>query len=588
MPWARSVRCITALIMITAVLYVHPNVNDICCVVTESISRYSLQIQTPLESSVVQEDDPAEKGETDSFCQENILSDGEKNRIFISKRYTDLCNSRTKELWASDLDERIQSVTVHDSGRARTNIVIERTGERSNVKVWVGTSHSRMTFEISAAEPAADTDVKAVLVFRNEQENERLQRRSFGQTSDIDGTERKDSESNLSSVSSQDDGECCKSCCKDHGEHCGGENMDADGTPADESSACSSPSGEISLSDPFQYLINDVFWDIPVPIEFADQQPDPDLTEDIEPEPIDDPYVFKEERGSRYGPGLDGLSWKIRSKEELRLESLITSSRIAFSNILLNTDSQENDLNAKKVSRRSRELLCHRRRTFPSDQALHKGAFLFGTHLASCEVVVVPGSNPEHHVRCLLKNASGKLSSRKNVVPRTSPISGADTTMEYNPSVSEDVVDCNPTTKARATKEDLIEMEDDAKELDAIDAHKDLLLCASPAAVSVSPSPGDSIQTDNVGVGAQTNRRCSVVTIIREEYEQRVLWNNSASENEVLKDQPVAETSGQEAQTTLQSTTVPSDLICSLKERNQPLVVNQSSSVDGQTNSKRE
>ncbi|KAK3521455.1 hypothetical protein QTP70_005652 [Hemibagrus guttatus] len=317
---------------------------------TESISSCSFpkNIKSPLDY-MVKEDHSTEKGETDSFCKEIFLSDEEEKETEISSREKAFGQEsdgykkeRTSITVQVDEDRKLRithSVTLCDFGRSPPNIVFQsleelRAGETASILIEITSSKvkyvsSDVRLEISEMVQSVNSDVKTTLILQNEKERERQKpqtsnrecfihpnswnqyRRKYMQNAKFCEsvgfkvmTELKTNEEssrNPSSLSSQEEMDCCKSCCKDHfcRPHSGG-HTDTDFTLVDGSSTCSSPYGfwlpcrRLSRADSHS---NETISGIPPPARFAEKEIDvlQDLTEDIVCCHINDSNVFKEQ-----------------------------------------------------------------------------------------------------------------------------------------------------------------------------------------------------------------------------------------------------------------------------------------------------
>lgn len=305
---------------------------------------------------MVKEDYTSEKGETDSFCKEIFLSDEEEKETETSSKekvFGQESDGHKKEKSSITLqvDEGrkltiTHSVTFNDFGSSPLKI-LQRSdkfaaGETASIVIEVTASKvqymsSDMRLEISKMVQSDNSDVKTTLILQNEKEKQRESQKP--QTSNRDCfihpcswnqctrkhkqnaklcenvtfqvmTELKTNDHrsrNTSSLSSQEEVDCCKSCCKDHycRPHAGG-HTDTDFTLVDGSSTCSSPNGfwlpRRRLSQPNSHR-NETIWDSP-PTRFADKESDilQDLTENIMSCHINDSNVFKEQEDPQHDP----------------------------------------------------------------------------------------------------------------------------------------------------------------------------------------------------------------------------------------------------------------------------------------------
>lgn len=325
---------------------------------TETSSSYSFQknIKSPLDN-VVKEDYTSEKGETDSFCKEIFLSDEEEKETETSskqKAFGQENNGHEKEKSSITLqvDEGrkltiTHSVTFNDFGSSPLKILQRwdkfTAGETASMVIEVTASKvkymsSDMRLEISEMVQSDNSDVKTTLILQNEKEKEREIQKpqtpnrecfiypcSWNQCAKKHKQNAKlcenvrfkvmtelktndNSSRNTSSLSSQEEMDCCKSCCKDHycRPHTGG-HTDTDFTLVDGSSTCSSPNGfwlpRRRLSQPNSHS-NKTLWDIPPPTRFADKESDilQDLTENIVSCHINDSNVFKAQEDAQHDP----------------------------------------------------------------------------------------------------------------------------------------------------------------------------------------------------------------------------------------------------------------------------------------------
>lgn len=328
---------------------------------TETISSYSFQkiVKSPLDF-VVKEDHTTEKGETDSFCKEMLLSDEEEKETETSSREKVFRQENDGHKMEKDnitvqVDEgrklRItHSVTLDNFGTSPPKIVLQRldgftAGETDCIVIEVTTSNvksmsSDMTLEVSEIVQPDDFDIKTTLILQNEKEikTERQKPQTLNRECFIDPylwnqrakqykhnaksceyvrfkvmTELKANSVSLGNPSvSNKEMDCCKSWCKDHfcGHHTGG-HTDTDFTLVDGSSTCSSPYGfwmpQRRLSQANSHS-NETLPDIPLPSRFADKENDvlQDLTENIASCHINDNNVFKEQQDPQYDHGTLG------------------------------------------------------------------------------------------------------------------------------------------------------------------------------------------------------------------------------------------------------------------------------------------
>ncbi|KAK2823590.1 hypothetical protein Q7C36_020190 [Tachysurus vachellii] len=326
------------------------------CSMKQTISSYSFQKNIKSSSDyVVKEDHTTEKGESDSFCKEIFLSDDEEKETDISSREKAFgkesggCKKERANITVQvDEDRKLRithSVTLSDFGRSPPNIVFQSLDEltaRETASIVIEITASGVKYmssdvrlEVSEIQ-SVNSDVKTSLVLQNGKEKESQK----PQTSSREGfthpyswnhysrkykqndklcenvafkamTELKtneDSSRNPSSLSSQEEIDCCKSCCKDHfcRPHSGG-HTDTDFTLVDGSSTCSSPYGfwlpRRWLSQADSHSSETVSDISPLP-RFTDKESDAlqDLTEDIVSCHIDDSNVFKELEGPQLEP----------------------------------------------------------------------------------------------------------------------------------------------------------------------------------------------------------------------------------------------------------------------------------------------
>ncbi|XP_017552833.2 uncharacterized protein pdzph1 [Pygocentrus nattereri] len=358
-------------------------------------------IKSPLDN-VVQENDTAEKGETDSFCKENVLSDEEKKEhgtpskenLFRQGSYGDLYEDKKMKMSISegvDKDKGLKithSVTIDDLGQSAPKIIFQRShesvaGERVSSMIAVTTAKvkhmsSNMRLEISEVLQSDDSDFKTTLILRSEkgkgteacfqtqnveppnndpylrsqcttgykQNAKRCENVSYTVSIAELKTDVRETGSNPSTLGSQEEMDCCKSCCQSHFcKHYAGGHTDTDFTLVDGSSTCSSPSGfwppqrQLSLTDSFS---NEMLWDIPPPLEFADKDNNvlQDLTQSVEYCQINN-HVFKEQVNSPHGSGASkGTSGNKESKCQPSLDEEKRACERAC-NQLYELDTQE-------------------------------------------------------------------------------------------------------------------------------------------------------------------------------------------------------------------------------------------------------
>lgn len=276
-------------------------------------------------------EETAEKGETDSFCKENILSESEdeketettttekENRAESCEDFFQESNKNDRQMSNSEPMDRdpglkiTHSVTFDNFGRSSPRFVFERCHEasvRGSVSrvIAVTTTEIKgmtpnMKLEINEVVTSDDSNIKTTIVLQNHKDKE-------GETHFISQTEknprvyswnqhRADYRQNVSesvsykisiaelnaesthtskSRSSWDEPEevtCRKSCCKNNfGWGNAGGQTDTDFTLVDGSSCCSSPSDfwqcqKLPLPTS---LSSEAIWDIPPPDEFADKK----------------------------------------------------------------------------------------------------------------------------------------------------------------------------------------------------------------------------------------------------------------------------------------------------------------------------
>lgn len=420
---------------------------------TESISSYSFpkNIKSPLDY-VVKEDHSTEKGETDSFCKEIFLSDEEEKETDISSRekaFGQESDGYKKERASItvqvDEDRKLRithSVTLCDFGRSPQNIVFQsleelRAGETASILIEITASKvkyvsSDVRLEISEMVQSVNSDVKTTLILQNEKEreNQKLQTpnrecfthpyswnqytRKYKQNAKFCEnigfkvmTELKTNEDfsrNPSSLSSQEEMDCCKSCCKDHfcRPHSGG-HTDTDFTLVDGSSTCSSPYGfwlphrRLSQTDSRS---NETISDIPPPPRFADKESDvlQDLTEDIVSCHINDRNVFKEQQDPQHD--LETLvskcQFSIPKAHKTACTQLDVQKHFLRSSVSLSYNHKENlkmhDNSTGSPSTGYTDILRKRRRTYPG-------------------VLYHSGHNGESKTSCRESFSSGTLSS---------------------------------------------------------------------------------------------------------------------------------------------------------------------------------
>lgn len=375
--------------------------NSAHYVFTESVNQSSFQNQnkSPLDN-VVQEDDAAEKGETDSFCKENILSDDEekeqetpnKENLFRQGSFGDLYGDINRKVTdGTDKDKVLRithSVTIDDFGKSAPKIIFQQShesvaGETVSSMIAVSTAKvkcmsSNMRLEINEVVQSEDSDFKTTLILQSgngkgteacfqSQKDKTPHKESSADSYTWNQSansykqnarhcknvsykvsiaelrkDDKDTCSNSSSLSSQEQMDCCKSCCRDN--FC--RHNDTDFTLVDGSSTCSSPFGfwlpqrQLSLPDS---LSNETLWDIPPPIEFADKETDTlqNLMQNVESCQINDD-VFKDERHSPYGSeAAVCTSWSKTSKCQPLLDEGKGTCEPVCCNQLYDLDTQE-------------------------------------------------------------------------------------------------------------------------------------------------------------------------------------------------------------------------------------------------------
>lgn len=310
---------------------------------TETISSYNFQksIKSPLDY-VVKEDHTAEKGETDSFCKEIFLHDDEEKETEYGLEEDGYKKEKASITGQMDEGGKLRithSVSFNDFGRSPPKIVFQRSdeftaGEAASIVIEVTTSKvkyasSDTRLEISDMVQSENADVKISLILQKEKEKETERqtqtpnikcliqpyswnqcRRKFKQNAKhceyvsfevmTELKTKEESSRNPSSLSSQEETDCWKSCCKDDQcrSHTGG-HTDTDFTLLDRSSTCSSSYGfgltRRRLSQPGSHN-NETLRDIPPPPRFADNEKDvQDLTENIVSCHINDSNVLKEQ-----------------------------------------------------------------------------------------------------------------------------------------------------------------------------------------------------------------------------------------------------------------------------------------------------
>ncbi|KAI4895955.1 hypothetical protein NFI96_020227, partial [Prochilodus magdalenae] len=388
----------------------------------------------------------AEKGETDSFCKENILSDEEekehetlsKENLFRRGSYGHLYDDKKLKMSISEGAEKdkglkiTHSVTIDDlCGQSTPKIIFQRShestaGEKVSSVIAVTTAKvkcmsSNMRLEISEVVRSNDSDFKTTLILRSETgkgteacfqtqtvqppnqdpyswsqcptgfkhnakdcENVSYKVSIAELKSDV-----KDTSSIPSTLSSQDEMDCCKSCCKDHFcRHYAAGHTDTDFTLVDGSSTCSSPFGfwlpqrQLSLPDSFS---NEMLWDIPPPLEFADKERDAlqDLTRNVGSCQIEDDESKQQEDSLPDTGASKETSWTKESIDEERRtcnprcnlypRAPTPVSRSSFTkNFIQNHEGKmrmRNNsiaiLETKSQASRYMEMPTARRRTFP-------------------------------------------------------------------------------------------------------------------------------------------------------------------------------------------------------------------------------
>ncbi|KAK7126209.1 hypothetical protein R3I93_021557 [Phoxinus phoxinus] len=300
----------------------------------QSISPYNFQKHTMVDTEVHGEE-AAEKGETDSFCKELILSESEdeketetpttekENRpescedFFQEKEEKD---RQTSNLEPVDRDPGLKithTVTFDNFGLTSPRVVFERcheasvSGSVSSVIAVTTTKVKGMTpdmrLEFSEVVTSDDSNIKTTIVlqkrndkieethFRSQTEKHQNSKNPTVYSWDQHGADYKlnlsehviykisiaelNAEETHASTShcSWDEPEevdCRKSCCKSNiGWGNAGGQTDTDFTLVDGSSCCSSPSDfwQCQRQLPTS-LSNDALWDIPPPDEFADKK----------------------------------------------------------------------------------------------------------------------------------------------------------------------------------------------------------------------------------------------------------------------------------------------------------------------------
>lgn len=278
-------------------------------------------------------EETAEKGETDSFCKEHILSESEdeketetpttekENRpgscedFFQEKKKKDRQMSNSEPVDRDPGLKITHSVTFDNFGLSSPRFVFERcheasvSGSVSSVIAVTTTEVKGMTpnmrLEINEVVTSDDSDIKTTIVLRKDKREEthfisQTEKNSKNPRVYSWNQHRADYRQNVSenvsykisiaelnaesthaskSRSSWDEPEevaCRKSCCKNNFAwgNAGGQ-TDTDFTLVDGSSCCSSPSDfwqcQKQLPLPTS-LSNEALWDIPPPDEFADKK----------------------------------------------------------------------------------------------------------------------------------------------------------------------------------------------------------------------------------------------------------------------------------------------------------------------------
>lgn len=312
---------------------------------TETLSSYSFQkvIKSPLDH-VDKEDHTTEKGETDSFCKEIFLSDGEEKETEASgkeeafgQENDGYKKGEAKITVQGDEDRKLRithSVTFNDFRRSPTRIVFQSSdeftaGETASIVIEVTASKVKymstdIWLEISEMVQSDNSDVKSTLILQHEKEKEiesqipqTPNRKCFIKNYLLSQCIRKskknanhceyvgfkvmtelktnaNSSRNPNSLSSQEEMDCCKSCCKDH--FCrphSGVHTDTD----------SFWLPHRRLSQPGSHS-NETLQDIPPPPRLADKESDvlQDLTENMVSCHINDSAVFKEQEDPQRDP----------------------------------------------------------------------------------------------------------------------------------------------------------------------------------------------------------------------------------------------------------------------------------------------
>ncbi|KAG1970978.1 pleckstriny domain-containing family A [Pimephales promelas] len=291
----------------------------------QCISPYNFQKHTMVDTEVHGEE-AAEKGETDSFCKEIILSESEdekENETTTTEKENrpESCEDffeekEKKDLEPVDRDPGLtitHSVTFDNFGLTSPRVVFKQCHEASlrgsvssviavtTTKVKGGTPNMRL--EISEVVTSDDSNIKRTIVLHKHKD--KIEETHFTSHSEkhqdsknptvyswnqhgadyrenviykISIAELNAEETHASTShclwDEPEEGECRKSCCKNNfGWGNAGDRTDTDFTLVDGSSCCSSPSDmwqcQKRLPLPTS-LSNDALWDIPPPDEFAD------------------------------------------------------------------------------------------------------------------------------------------------------------------------------------------------------------------------------------------------------------------------------------------------------------------------------
>ncbi|KAK2871525.1 hypothetical protein Q8A67_024052 [Cirrhinus molitorella] len=271
----------------------------------------------------------AEKGETDSFCKEHILSVSEDEKETETpttekenrpQSCEDFFQDKKKKDRQTELVDRgpglkiTHSVTIDNFGLSSPRVVFERCHEATvNSVIAVTTTEVKcmipnMKLEINQVVTSDDSNIKTTFILQNcrdkreetcftsQAEKHQTAKNTHVYSWNQHGADYKNISENISykisiaelnsesshapeSQSSWDDPEemsCRKSCCKNNFRwgNTGGQ-MDTDFTLVDGSSYCSSPSDfwqhQKQRSLPSS-LSNEALWDIPPPEEFADEK----------------------------------------------------------------------------------------------------------------------------------------------------------------------------------------------------------------------------------------------------------------------------------------------------------------------------